>query len=196
MVLNAFKWFLLSHGTDERLLLAEFQGVMQQTDRRVYEEATQQPQLWGMGTTLTLAYTLGRELYVFHVGDSRCYLYRQGALRQLTRDHTLVQELVRRGHLSPEEASTHKMRHVITNVVGGTEPGVQPEVHKERLEPGDVLLLCSDGLNEMVPDADIAAVLRAEPEPARACERLVAEANQRGGKDNITVIVARFDAQG
>jgi len=196
MILNAFKWFQLSNGADEQRLLAEFQGVLRQTDRRVYEQATQNPHLWGMGTTLTLAYSLGRQLYVVHVGDSRAYLYRQGALKQLTRDHTLVQELVRRGHLSPEEASTHKMRHVITNVVGGTEPGVQPDMVKEHLAPGDVLLLCSDGLTDMLSDADIAAALQAEAEPQRACERLVAAANERGGKDNITVVVARYEGQG
>jgi len=99
--------------------------------------------------------------------------------------------MVRLGTLSPEEASHHPYRHFVTNVLGGPKPGVQVEMHKLDLEAGDVLLLCSDGLTEMVPDARIADILQ-EEEPRRACERLVTEANERGGQDNITVIVACF----
>jgi serine/threonine protein phosphatase PrpC len=147
-----------------------------------------------MATTLTLAYFLHHDLFVAHVGDSRCYLLRSNLLYRLTRDHTMVAEMVRRGVLKPEEAAHHAYRHVVTNVVGGSDPGVQVEMHKVALEAGDCLLLCSDGLTEMVPDADILNVLvTAQPDPAAACDRLVALANEKGGKDNITVVVARFD---
>jgi protein phosphatase len=146
----------------------------------------------GMGTTLTMAFVADWKLFVAHAGDSRCYLLSGGELHQLTHDHTQVAELVRAGVLSPAEASQHPYRHVITNVLGGHEPGVWVEMHKLALEAGDVLLLCSDGLTEMVPDARIAAILQEEPEPRRACERLVAEANEQGGKDNVTALVACF----
>ncbi len=102
-------------------------------------------------------------------------------------------ELARRGVLSPEEVRHHRLRHVVTNVLGGGEEGVRVDVQRSDLEPGDVLLLCSDGLTEMLDDARIAAVLAAEGDSRRACERLVAEANGEGGKDNVTVIVARFE---
>jgi protein phosphatase len=132
-------------------------------------------------------------LFVAHAGDSRCYLLSGDQLQQLTQDHTYVAELVRRGALPPEDVSRHPYRHVVTNVLGGPEPGVQAELHKLDLRQGDVVLLCSDGLTEMVPDERIAALLREEAGPERACARLVAEANDRGGKDNITAIVARFE---
>ena len=113
------------------------------------------PELHGMATTLTLAYFLRRELFVAHVGDSRCYLLRENMLYRLTRDHTLVAEMVQRGLLKPEEAARHAYRHVVTNVVGGDDPGVQVEMHKLTLEGGDCILLCSDGLTEMVPETEI-----------------------------------------
>ena len=148
----------------------------------------------GMGTTLTMAFVVNRRLFVAHVGDSRCYLLSGDELHQLTQDHTKVAEMVRAGALSAAEASWHPYRHVVTNVLGGNETGCHVEMHKLDLEAGDVLLLCSDGLTEMVPDDRIATILQEEQDHAqRACERLVAEANERGGKDNITVIVARFD---
>jgi PPM family protein phosphatase len=147
-----------------------------------------------MGTTVTLAYSFGSRLFLVHVGDSRCYLFRARQLHRLTHDHTLVEEMIDRGELQPEEAAHHRLRHVITNVVGGHEPGVHVECHRLDLEPDDALLLCSDGLTEMIPDTRIAAVLEAEHEPRTACQRLVAEANDLGGRDNITIIVARFEA--
>ncbi len=193
-VLNTLKWFLHLRGQEGQTLLAEFHAALKQADAAICQQASQHRELWGMGTTLTMAYSIDRDLFIAHVGDSRCYLMREGNLHQLTHDHTLVQEMVRRGHLQPEEASRHHLRHVITNVLGSTEPGVLPEVHKVRLEPGDEMLLCSDGLTEMVSDADIAAMLRSEPDLRRAAERLIGLANENGGKDNVTVVLARFGA--
>jgi protein phosphatase len=192
--LNTLKWFFGLKGAEEQDILKEFQGALQQADAKVCQEAAQHRELAGMGTTVTMAYSFGSRLFLIHVGDSRCYLFRQKELHRLTHDHTLVEEMVRRGHLQPEEAAHHHLRHVITNVVGGLKPGVQVECHRIELEPDDTLLLCSDGLTEMVPDDRIAAVLQADHEPKTACEVLVAEANELGGKDNISVIVARFEA--
>jgi protein phosphatase len=158
----------------------------------MFEEASRHPELVGMGTTLTLAFAADWRLLLAHAGDSRCYLLSGAELHQLTQDHTMVAEMVRLGTLSPQEAARHPHRHILTNALGGNAPGVRVEMHKLDLEAGDVMLLCSDGLTEMVPDARIAAILQEEQEPRRACERLVAEANERGGKDNITVVVACF----
>ena len=101
--------------------------------------------------------------------------------------------MVRQKLLSPEEASHHSYRNIVTNILGGNEPGVHVEVQRLDLQPGNVMLLCSDGLSGMVPDEQIAAVLREESDPEKACRRLVAAANANGGKDNITAIVARFE---
>jgi protein phosphatase len=192
-LLDTLTWCAQLRSRDEdetNQVLADFQRALLRADAALFAQAREQPELRGMGTTLTLAFCLDRELYLAHVGDSRCYLLRGGLLYRLTRDHTLVADMVRRGFLRPDEAATHHFRHVITNVVGGSDLGVRVEMHKLRLEPGDRLLLCSDGLTEMVSDPDILAVLAAESDPARACRDLVARANEAGGKDNITVVVA------
>ena len=117
-----------------------------------------------------------------------------GILYRLTRDHTLVEEMVRHGALPAEEAAQHRWRHVITNAVGADSPEVKVEVHKVHLEGGDRVLLCSDGLTEMVPEEEINRILQTEAEPEQACRRLVTRANEAGGKDNITVVVAHFRA--
>jgi len=194
--LDKLNWCIqLRAGTAEvgDQLLMEFQKALKQADDQLFRTTQEYPQLRGMGTTLTLAYALSDELYVAHVGDSRCYLLRKDLLYRLTRDHTLVGEMVRRGVLRPEEAVNHAFRHVITNVIGGSDPGVQVEVHKLPLESGDRVLLCSDGLTEMVPDEEILGVLQSETEPSGASQRLVDRANELGGKDNVTVVVAYFD---
>jgi PPM family protein phosphatase len=192
-LLNTLKRFFSMQAPEEQNVLKEFQGALLQADARIFEEASRRPEMIGMGTTLTMAFAVDWTLLVAHAGDSRCYLLSGGVLHQLTHDHTMVAEMVRVGSLSPEAASRHPYRHVVTNVLGGPAPGVLVEMHKLDLEPGDVVLLCSDGLTEMVPDARIAVILQGEEEPRRACERLAAEANERGGRDNITVIVARFE---
>jgi protein phosphatase len=202
LTLNSIEEFLLNtlrrysnlEASEETGALRELQRAIQQADARLFEESVRHPEWLGMGATLTLAFAVNWKLFVAHAGDSRCYLFSHGALQQLTQDHTVAAELLRHGALSAEEAARTPFRHVVTNVLGGHERGVKVELHKLALEPGDTLLLCSDGLTSMVPDGDIVAVLRSEPDPQKACERLVAEANQGGGKDNITVIVARFEA--
>ena len=179
---------------DEHGVVNDLREAVQQADARIFEEADLHPEFAGMGTTLTLAFVSGRRLFMVHAGDSRGYLFRGGRLQQLTEDHTLVAKLVSSGVISPREAGHHPYRHVLTNVLGGDEAGVRVDVQRVFLEPGDVLLLCTDGLNNMLNDERIAGVLTAEVEPAAACERLVADANAAGGRDNITAVVARFEA--
>lgn len=192
--LNTLKWFFHLRSEEEENVLAEFQMALRQADAKMFEEASRHPELRGMGTTLTMAYSSDSHLFVVHVGDSRCYLQRNGRIYRLTHDHTLVEEMLRHRALTPEQAAGHYLRHVITNCVGGDKRGLHVEVHRVELTPGDIVLLCSDGLTEMLSDERINGILRAEPDPERACRRLVADANALGGKDNITVIVSRFDA--
>ena len=192
-ILDTFKWFCHLKGREGDQVLHEFRQALGQADANIQAEAVERPELRGMGTTLTMAYSLNDELFIAHAGDSRCYLLRKGVLHQLTEDHTMVQEMVRRGLLEAKEAPRHHLRHMVTNVIGGPEPGVRVEVHKVHLEPGDRVLLCSDGLSEMLPGEEIRAPFLESEDPARICARLVAQANERGGKDNVTVIVATYD---
>jgi len=147
----------------------------------------------GMGTTATvLALHAGRYL-LGHVGDSRGYLLRDGALHQLTKDHSYVQEQVDAGYLTPEQARTHPYSNVITRCVGASGD-VVPDIFSGTCRPGDVFLLASDGLTGMVEDDALAAILQTPGAPDRWVERMVAEANRRGGLDNITVIAVRVDS--
>jgi serine/threonine protein phosphatase PrpC len=192
--LNSFKWFFGTDGTEAKKVLAQFQGAFSQADAQILEEAAENPELRGMGTTVTMAFQLGTQLCVVHVGDSRAYLYRDGGLHQLTEDHTLMAEMVRSGALRQDEVANHRLRHVITNVVGGNELGVKVEARALQVQAGDRLLLCSDGLTELVTNETIAATLEAEPSPEAAATVLLARANEGAASDNITLIVVRFDA--
>jgi serine/threonine protein phosphatase PrpC len=193
-ILGTFKWFAQFKGPEQDQVLADFQSALGQANARIRVEAAERPELLGMGTTLTLAYSLNDVLFVAHVGDSRCYLCRNGILHRLTRDHTLVEDMVRRGILPAAEAAQHHWRHVITNAVGGDSAGLMVEVHKLHLEGGDRMLLCSDGLTEMLPEEEINQVLHAAAEPEQACRRLVTRANEAGGRDNTTAVVVHFRA--
>ena len=193
-MLNSFKWFFGSNKADAQRVLSQFQAAFQAADDRVLEEAAEHPELSGMGTTVTMAFQLGAQLCILHAGDSRAYIYRDGELQQLTQDHTVTAEMVRTGALRPEEANSHRLRHVITNVIGGNEPGVKVECLALELRAGDRLLLCTDGLTEMVSDEAITSTLAVENEPDVATRSLLNQANERGGRDNITIVIARFDA--
>jgi serine/threonine protein phosphatase PrpC len=191
--LNTFKWFLGSTGSDAQKVLAQFQSAIGQADARILEEAAKHPELSGMGTTVTMAFSLGAQLCVAHVGDSRAYLYRDGQLDQITQDHTVTADMVRSGVLRPDEVAGHRLRHVITNVVGGPELGVTVDAHALDVQPGDRVMLCSDGLTEMVTNDAIAATLHAEASPEVAAKMLLSLASEAGGRDNITVLIVRFD---
>jgi serine/threonine protein phosphatase PrpC len=192
-LLNTLKRFSNLQASEEQAALRDLQNALFQADSRIFEETATHPEWRGMATTLTMAFAVNWRLFVAHAGDSRCYLHSGGRLQQLTQDHTMTAEMVRKGILSPQSQAKHPWRHVVTNIIGGTRPGVQVELHSLDLHAADVVLLCSDGLTEMVSEEQIAVILNEENEPQRACERLVGEANKRGGKDNITAIVARFE---
>src|SRR5262245_37226448 len=138
MLLNMIGWLFRLKGEG---VLAEFQEALRMADRWVEEAARQEPHLRGMGSTLTMAYATGGVLYLAHAGDSRCYLFRDGRLTRLTRDHTLVETLVQEGVITPREAARHDLRNVIVNAVGGGTPGVKPDVRKQPIAGGDLVLL-------------------------------------------------------
>src|SRR6266850_127890 len=145
-------------------------------------------------TTMTLTYSIGLDLFLAHVGDSRAYLCRNGSLRQLTRDHTRVQTLVDAGVMTREEATTHRLRNVLTNVLGGGTPLTDVEVHRVPLAVGDIVLLCSDGLHGTAKDEEIASILARTNSAEAACRSLVDLALERGAKDNVTAVVTRYES--
>jgi PPM family protein phosphatase len=163
-------------------------------DQSLKKHVNDDPSLSGMGTTLTAAAILKQDLIIGHVGDSRAYLFRTGVLTQLTRDHTVAQELIDAGISSAADAVTRSMRHVLTAALGSLGSRIKPEVQRLQLRPHDQILLCTDGLTKMVDDQTIAAVLRTSPSASKACEELTSLALAAGGRDNITVVVARLGA--
>jgi PPM family protein phosphatase len=170
--------------------------LIQEANRRVFERASSDPSTSGMGTTMTVALVEGGGVTIGHVGDSRAYMVREGRLEQLTEDHSLVNELLKSGKLSREEAEIHPQRSVITRAVG-TDPDVDVDAFVVDVREGDIILLCSDGLTDMVGDDDILdTVERHRDDLDRATKALVSAANRGGGEDNITVIAFAIAADG
>jgi protein phosphatase len=168
--------------------LAALRGAVEAANRLIREAAGADPASDGMGTTMTAVLLSGDQLAVVHVGDSRCYLLRHGRLRQLTRDDTLVQALVDQGLLTPDEARRHPQRSLVTRAVQGTD--VVPTTAALTAEPGDRLLLCSDGLSDVVDDHAIGQALTTYRDRRQCAEQLVKLAQQAGAPDNVTVVVA------
>lgn len=168
------------------------QAVLQ-AHHYIAEMASKIPSRYRMGTTLMALIVKQDEGILVHVGDSRCYRLRAGAFKQISRDHTLVAHLVEQGILTPEQAKYHPQRNVIRQAVGVADPSepLEPDIETFPLEAGDLYLLCSDGLTDMVDDGEIEAILRDEP-PTRAAWRLVDRALANGGRDNITVVLVQI----
>lgn len=160
-------------------------------NQKICKSAEEHPEQRGMGATLTAAWIDRSKLSIAHVGDSRAYLLRGGSLLQLTRDHSLVAEQVRRGMLTAAEAEESEMQSVLLRALGA-QPEIEVDAEEHVLFPRDVLLLCSDGLTRVVTEPEIAGVLQAETDPIRGADELVAIANERGGPDNITVVIVRM----
>ena len=174
---------------------AQLTRIVREANRRIYERAVEDEAVRGMGTTLTAAKVSADEVGLGHVGDSRAYILRDGQLRQLTRDHSLVAELERTGQISAEAAEHHPQRSIITRALG-PEPEVEVDTYTVTGRDGDVFLICSDGLTGMLADADVEAIVRAAPTLDAAAEQLVDAANQSGGRDNITVVLFRLADDG
>jgi serine/threonine protein phosphatase PrpC len=179
----------LPDAREPELALAE---LARAANARIHELSHSNAEHAGMGTTLTAAYVGEDEIAIAHVGDSRAYCMRDGELVRLTDDHSLVDELMRQGRLTPEEAVEHPQRSVITRALG-PEGTVEVDTRSFRARAGDVYLLCSDGLTTMVPEATIAEVLAGNERLRDAGEALIAAANEAGGRDNITVLLLRVE---
>jgi len=170
-------------------------ALIQEANRRIYDRASTDPTASGMGTTMTVALVEGMSVAIGHVGDSRAYLVRGEHMEQLTEDHSLVNELRKTGKLSEEEAQIHPQRSVITRAVG-TDPDVDIDGFTIEAEEGDVFLICSDGLSDMVEDEEILELVHANREDLdKAVKALVAAANRGGGEDNITAVAFRISSE-
>ena len=180
---------------NEKTFTTRLRESVELANLQIHSYAREHPEVRGMGTTVTVAGLWHDRLYLAQIGDSRGYLVRNGKARQLTRDQSLTQRLVDVGELTEEQAEASQRRNIILQALG-PDPLVKVDVSWQTLQQGDVLIICSDGLSNLVRRDDIAKVIVEEPDVAAACHRLVALANERGGPDNITVVVARFDGDG
>jgi protein phosphatase len=170
----------------------KLKNAVAQANFQIFQSAQKNPEQRGMGATITALWLKDTLMSIAHVGDSRAYLLRNGNLQQLTNDHSLVAEQVRRGLITPQQAEESEMQSVLLRALGA-HPEVEIDTDEVEIIPRDVLLLCSDGLTRMVTEPEIAGALQAETIPSAAAERLIALANENGGIDNVTVIVVRFE---
>jgi len=167
--------------------------AVRHANTRVIEATRESAEYEGMATTVAAVLVDGDIANLAHVGDSRIYLWNGESIEQLTRDHSWVNEQIENGAISPEQARSHPLRNVVTRALGGRADLVV-DIQSRRMAPGDMLLLCSDGLTTMVSDDGIARILReSEGDVARATSALISEANERGGEDNITVVLLKFE---
>jgi len=191
LILSASNWTLRPDPHETVRLMGRLREYFIEIDRSFQRTMATRPDLDGMATTLTVAYTVGLNAFLVHVGDSRVYRYSSGMLEKLTHDHTVAQSLADSGMITADELRRHVKRHVLTNVISGRPGEVRPDVSAHVLQYGDILMLCSDGLHDLVEDSEIAAILGSH-KPQPACDALIAAALSRGGRDNVTVVVARF----
>jgi protein phosphatase len=188
IAIEAFETGLDGSGSPEERLAIR----AREANRQIYDRSRTELGREGMGTTLTAAYLDDGSVAIAHVGDSRAYLFRDDELTRLTQDHSLVDELVRRGKLTEEQAAEHPQRSIITRALG-PEPDVEVDTYTFSVRRDDVLLLCSDGLTSMVSEEQIAQILRSAETLDEAGDRLIRAANEAGGRDNITVVLARVE---
>jgi PPM family protein phosphatase len=193
LILDTSDWTLaLRSQRDVTTVLERMTERFLQIDNILRKEADNDQALQGMGTTLTVAGALGSDLIIGHVGDSRAYLLHADKLTQLTTDHTLAQALIDAGVANPDDPASRSMRHVLTAAIGSLGNHAVPQVQRIYLHGGDKLLLCSDGLTEMVEDPTIAQVLREAKSSQSACQDLLDLSLAGGGTDNVTVVLAHF----
>ena len=197
LLLNAAKWALKLDNPQTREV--ELQDVKERAeayfesvDLALSEHAEAYPRLKGMGTTLTGAYSFGDDLFILHIGDTRAYLFRKGVLKRLTHDQTVAQALADSGVIPQEEVSTHRLRHTLVSCLGGESRKIQMEIRHLRLQDEDRVLLCSDGLTDLVTEAEVIEVMRSSEESTEACQALINLALKKGGTDNVTIVLARF----
>lgn len=187
-------WHAENEATPQRFAY-RLKEAVEVANASIHAHAKAHPEVRGMGTTTTAAGVLNDHLYLTQVGDSRAYLIRGGEAHQLTKDQSLMQRLVEAGELTEEEAAHSERRNIILQALG-PDAKVKVDLTHQELRRGDILVLCSDGLSGQVKKEEIAKIVASAPDLGAACDQLVALANARGGPDNITVVVARFDGDG
>ncbi len=192
LIINTPDWIISTTERDADRVLKRMAERFRMIDELLTQEALQDSQLHGMGTTMTLAANVGDSLIVTHVGDSRAYLFRAGKLHQLTHDHTVAQALVDQGVLKRTEEASVRLQHSLTKLLGGAGAQCEADMRRFGLADQDVLVLCSDGLTDMVDDAGITVILNTNEPAPKLAQALVDRALKNGGKDNVTVIVARY----
>lgn len=180
----------LPAGDATEAVYAVLMDALLEAHETICQRMEDQKELTGMGTTVVVALLVGAKLYVGHVGDSRAYLLHAAGLHQLTDDHSIVARILKKGMITATEARTHRLRHVLSQALG-CAPFLVPSLQALDVRKGDVLLMCTDGLTDTVPDVDILASLQRHPiDPQAACDELVYLANERGGSDNVSLIIA------
>lgn len=192
LILHTPDWIMREGEPEAEQVMQRMAERYRIVDATVREQAEADPSLAGMGTTMTLACSLGRTLILAHIGDSRVYIVRDTECHQLTRDHTLAQGLVELGIIRPDQVAGHRLKHSLTRVIGAGKSLGDAEVQHLTLSNGDQILLCTDGLTDMVHPSKIAVILRDSNSSKEACRALVDAALENGGNDNVTVLVARY----
>ncbi|AEV69136.1 Stp1/IreP family PP2C-type Ser/Thr phosphatase [Acetivibrio clariflavus] len=180
----------LQPGLDEENILPFICNMMTEVNRCIYLKAKESEENFGMGTTFVIGMFFNGKFFIGHVGDSRVYLLRNGSLQKLTTDHSYIEELIKNGSLSREEARNHPRKNVITRALG-CEENVDIDTYCVDVDNDDLFVLCTDGLTNMLSENDILAVINSDDEPQYICSELVKLANERGGEDNITVIIVK-----
>ena len=195
-VLDTFRaQWMQSVGRDTDTFVETIRDAADTANHRIFAYAGAHPEHAGMGTTATIAGLLGNSLYLAQVGDSRAYIVRDGVAQQITKDQSLMQQLIEAGEMTPDQAEVSERRNIILQALG-PDSTVRPDFTQQPLARGDTLVMCSDGLTTHLRAPDIARIVAASADPDDACEQLIAAANADGGHDNITVLVAQFDGDG
>ncbi|HOP99263.1 MAG TPA: Stp1/IreP family PP2C-type Ser/Thr phosphatase [Acetivibrio clariflavus] len=180
----------LQPGLGEENILPFICDMMTEVNRCIYSKAKESDENFGMGTTFIIGMFFNGKFFIGHVGDSRVYLLRDGSLQRLTTDHSYIEELIKTGSLSREEARNHPRKHVITRALG-CEENVDIDTYCVDVNSDDLFVLCTDGLTNMLSENDILSIINSNDEPQYICSELVKLANERGGEDNITVIIVK-----
>lgn len=191
-LLNAMHWMFRPEDDREAAFVKDLRSALSFTQEQIQHAAETAPLSDGMGTTITMAYVVWPNVYLVHAGDSRAYLHRNGSATMLTHDQTFAQELADAGVLKPEQIHSSPLKHVLSSLVGCDPAQLDPRVYRAELALNDTLLLCTDGLTRHLDEPGIAAILTSSESAATACQQLIAAANDAGGEDNITAVVARF----
>ncbi len=195
--LNTLHWYFRLDADNDKDFRDDLKAALQHCQTMLERDVQATPQRRGMGTTLTLAYIIWPRMYVVHVGDSRCYLFRDGKLEQITRDHTMAQLLKesmddRPEQDEPEDEPPSRWSNTLWNAISADDSGLEPDVYSANLEFGDTVLLCTDGLTKHVDKSRLIELLSSRDSNEVLCQRLIDEANSHGGSDNITVVLSRF----